>query len=456
MKRRLLVVDDDLLLCQAVRDRLGSDRLEVVEAHTAAKGLEACAAGPVDVMLLDQRLPDGEGRALCEPVLRLHPHCKIIFSTGYPSFDNAVEAIKAGAHDYLCKPFETEEIRLAVRRALETLDLERVERLESYRATKDGEATGLVGAEGFAAVRDLVRRAAHSESPVLVTGETGTGKSLVAKAVHFAGPRRPRPFVSLNCASLPENLVEAELFGWERGAFTGAVAAREGVMEMAEGGTLFLDEIGEMAVHLQSKLLSVLEEKTVKRVGGRAVREIDVRIVAATNSDLEVRVADGRFRPDLFYRLNVLRLHLPPLRDRPADIPLLCDHLLRRMVGQRPVPAVAEGEVERLMAYRWPGNVRELRNVLERSLVLHGDRLRPCELLGPAAAPHGAPGGGQEEEGDSSLAAMERRHVTRVLHRHGGNLARSARALGISLSTLKRKAKRLGLRQADSGPTGSN
>lgn len=455
MKRRLLVIDDDLLLCEAVRGRLRSEGLEVTAAGTVAEALDTCASGPVDVALLDQRLPDGEGRALCEPILRLNPHCKIIFCTAYPSFENAVEALKAGAHDYLCKPFETEELALTVRRAVERLDLERVERLETYRAAKESEAAVLIGSAGFGATGDLVRRAAETDSPVLISGDTGTGKSLVAKAIHYGGSRQGRPFVNLNCASLPEQLVEAELFGWERGAFTGAIASREGVMEMAEGGTLFLDEIGEMPAHLQAKLLSVLEEKAVKRVGGRVTREVDVRIIAATNADLDARMAEGRFRPDLFYRLNVLRLHLPPLRDRRRDIPALCDHLLRRMARQRPVPRLAEGEQERLMGYQWPGNVRELRNVLERALVLHGDPLRPSELLGPLAAQPsiGAPAAG-EDGGDCSLASLEQRHVALALRRHGGNLARTARALGISLSTLKRKTKRFGLRQAD--PSGSN
>ncbi len=439
-RRALLVIDDDRLLGQAVRDRLGSDSLQVLLAHSAADGLAACSAGAVDVVLLDQKLPDGDGYALCKPILEANGATRIVFATGYPSFDNALQALKAGAHDYLCKPFELEELALVVRRCLSVQDLERAERLQDYRRARDGEEAVLVG--GLARVREVVALAAPFGAPVLVTGETGTGKGLVAKSIHFGGPRRHGPFISVNCAALPENLIEAELFGWERGSFTGAVGSREGVIELAEGGTLFLDEIGEMPLHLQTKLLTLIEEKEVKRVGGRVARTIDARIVAATNADLESRVAAGQFRPDLYYRLNVIRVHVPPLRERSPDIPELAEHLLQRMVGRGRRAALGRHELERLMAYPWPGNVRELRNVLERSLVLHGDPLRPSELLAavrerPVAPREAAPEAGEE----LALEAVELRHIQKVLRLQGGNLSRSARLLGISLSTLKRKLK---------------
>ncbi len=453
MKRRLLVVDDDRLLCHGARDRFAGPELEVLAAHDAATALAACAEGVVDVVVLDQRLPDGDGRELCEPILRLHPHAKIIFVTAYPSFESAVGALKAGARDYLCKPFEMEELALALGLCLEALGLERVERLETYRRAQAQEEAVLVGAAGLAGVREVVERAAAAEFPVLITGETGTGKNLAAKAIHYGGPRRTKPFVQLNCAALPENLIEAELFGWERGAFTGAAGAREGVLEMAEGGTLFLDEIGELPSHLQAKLLSALEEKELRRLGGRVTRPVDARVVAATNADLEARLADGRFRADLFYRLNVIRLHLPPLRDRKSDIPEICARLLQRMGGRRGAPRLVEGEVDRLMAYRWPGNVRELKNVLERARALHGDPLRPSELLDPgslslAGVPNTAP---EAPEHEVTLDALERRHVEGALSRNDGNLARTARALGISLSTLKRKVRQYRLDR--SGPS---
>ncbi len=441
--RTLLVVDDDPLIARAIHDRLSSDVLEVIAAHDAASGLDACEKRSVDVVVLDQRLPDGDGHALCGRIHELHPAAKIVFVTAYPSFDHAVQALKAGAYDYLCKPFELEALAVSVRRCCDSLDLERAERREAYRKAKDGEESVLVGrGDAMERVRAALRLAAGSDAPVLVTGETGTGKNLVAKAIHFGGPRSAGPFIALNCAALPEHLVEAELLGWDRGAFTGAVASREGVVEMADGGTLFLDEIGEMPVQLQTKLLSILEDREVRRLGGRSARKIDLRVVAATNADLEERVAGGRFRPDLFYRLDVVRMRLPPLRERPGDVPELCRHLLRKLAGARRDVSIAAEELERLQAYRWPGNVRELRNILERSLVLHRDRLRPSELL--AAVGRVAPPTSPREpalEGTFSLEAVERRHIEAALLREEGNLARTARALGIALTTLKRKLK---------------
>ncbi len=434
--RTLLVVDDDALLGHAVADYLRSASLETVAVGSAAEAVRVCDERVVHVVLLDQKLPDGDGHALCEPILARHPEAKIIFATAYPSFESAILGLKSGAYDYLCKPFELEQLAIVVRRCLSTLDLERTNRLEAYRSERDADDAVFVGGDGMRGLREAMHLAAGSDAPVLVTGETGTGKTLAVKAVHYAGPRRERPLVSLNCAALPEHLVEAELFGWERGAFTGAVASREGVVEMAEGGTLFLDEIGEMPFPLQAKLLAFLEDRRMKRLGGRNFRTADVRIVAATNADLEARVAARTFRVDLFYRLDVVRLHLPPLRDRAADIPALCDHLLARIAGRRAIPRLADGEHARLMAYSWPGNVRELRNVLERAAVLHRDALRPSEMLAqqqPAApVPHA-------EARALRLDEVERRHILATWASHGHNLARTARTLGISLSTLKRR-----------------
>jgi DNA-binding NtrC family response regulator len=453
-KRTLLVIDDDRLLCQAIGDRLETESLHVLVAHTSADGLSACRAGGVDVVVLDQKLPDAEGHCLCGPILEANDKTRILFVTAYPSFDNALQALKAGAHDYLCKPFELEQLELAVRRCLSVQDLERAERLVEYRTAQDGAQSVLVG--GLERVREVIALAAPFDAPVLVTGETGTGKNLVAKSIHFGGPRRTGPFITVSCAALPENLIEAELFGWERGSFTGAVGCREGVIEMAEGGTLFLDEIGEMPLHLQAKLLSLIEDKEVKRIGGRTSRPADTRIIAATNVDLDAHVSAGRFRPDLYYRLNVIRVHVPPLRERCADLPSLADSLLQRMVGRGGRPALAPGELERLKAYAWPGNVRELRNLLERSLVLHRNPLRPSELIADPRVGFQAPEDlAPPPTVDLALEAVELRHIQKVLRLQGGNLARSARLLGISLSTLKRKLKRHGLRDAALGRTGS-
>jgi len=445
--RSVLVVDDDRLLGAAIRDRLAPGGVAVRLAHTAATALAAVAEAAADVIVLDQQLPDGEGAALCPKLLEANEHAKIVFITAFPSYEHAVRALRAGAWDYLSKPFELDELARSVQRALGTLRLERAERLRELQ----GERGALALEGGLAPLRPLVSAAASSDSPVLITGETGTGKTHVAKAIHHQGSRRAGPWVTLNCAALPEHLVEAELFGWERGAFTGAAGAREGLLELAQGGTLLLDEIGEMAGALQSKLLSVLEDREVRRLGGRSTRATDVRIIAATNADIDARVAAGTFRSDLFYRLDVIRLELLPLRLRLQDLPRLCEDLLARQAGSAPAPSLAPGELTRLSAYSWPGNVRELRNVLERALILHRTELRPSELLGPASRPTPTPAPEPDGE-DLTLEQAERRLIARALARHHGNLSRAARALGISLSTMKRRAKQLGARQATLTP----
>ena len=445
--RSILVIDDDKMFCSAVADYFTHETTEVLTAHTGEDGLAICAQQKVDVVLLDQKLPDREGVSLCPSILNHHDQTKIIFITAYPSFDNAVEAIKMGAYDYLSKPFELEALQLAIKRALRTLELERIEQLQSYKDDKESEEAVLVsGNGGFPEILRLVDVAASAEAPVLITGETGTGKSVVARSIHYKGMSHKRIFICINCAALPENLIEAELFGCEKGAFTGAVATRKGIFELAEGGTLFLDEIGAMPLHLQSKLLGVLEDKKIRRIGGESMKSVNVRIITATNTDLEKAVEKGIFREDLYYRISVIRIHIPPLRDRREDIPELCEYFIHTMAQGRHVD-LPDSELARLMEYEWPGNVRELRNLLERSLILHtGTTLRPSAFLNggfKTASISSLPASGGN--GNSSLAEVERRHIQHVLNTFSGNYTRTARALGISLSTLKRKVKRYGL-----------
>jgi len=442
--RRIVVIDDDKVFCRAVADYFTNETTEVLAAHTGEDGLVICSQHKVDVVLLDQKLPDVEGVSICPSILNHHDQTKIIFITAYPSFDNAVEAIKMGAYDYLSKPFELEELKLAVERALRTLELERIEQLQSYKDDKESEEAVLVSGNGeFAGILQLVDVAASVDAPVLITGETGTGKSVVARAIHYKGLSHKKVFICLNCAALPENLIEAELFGCEKGAFTGAVTARKGIFELAEGGTLFLDEIGAMPLHLQSKLLGVLEDKQIRRIGGESVKSVDVRIIAATNCDLENAVAKRTFREDLFYRLSVIRIHIPPLRDRREDIPELCRYFIHTMAHGRHVN-LPDSEVARLMKYEWPGNVRELKNILERSFILHkGPELRPSAFLNGALKTSSFSSSGGN--GNSSLVEVERKHIRHVLNTCSGNYTQTARVLGISLSTLKRKVKRYGL-----------
>lgn len=445
-KKTLLIIDDDKLLCDAVKDYFGRNSIEVLIANSGGDGLAQCGAAKVDVVLLDQNLPDAEGHTLCPSILKHNEQSKIIFITAHPSFDGAIKAIRAGAHDYLSKPFELEELSLAIGQALKTLALEKVAQVEDYKSHKASEGTVLIGqSDELLEIARLVELASTADVPVLITGETGTGKNVVAKAVHYKSTARKDAFISINCAALPENLIEAELFGYEKGAFTGAATSKRGIFEMAEGGTLLLDEIGEMPMHLQSKLLSVLEDKQIKRLGGDTIRPVDVRIVAATSADLE-NVLGKTFRSDLYYRLSVIRVHIPPLRERKEDIPLLCDYLVRKIAFGRDV-RLAEGELKKLMEYDWPGNIRELKNIIERSVILQkGDVMRPSELLGKAAsaAPNSENKGG--DEAIAPLSEMERNYIKHALERLSGNYTRAAKALGISLSTLKRKIKEYGLK----------
>ena len=453
----VLIVDDDELFCDAVADYLSDSGMRVLSAHTGQRALELGSSERLDVVLLDQRLPDAEGQQLCPSLLKTNEQAKVIFITAHATFDAAVSAIRAGAHDYLSKPVELEELLLAVKQALRVRSLERVDEVQQYRRSKDHQEARLIGTDGgLAEVDRLIGLAASSDAPVLITGETGTGKNVVAKNIHYRGQGRSGPIIPINCAALPENLIESELFGYEKGAFTGAEGTRKGVFEMAEGGTLFLDEIGEMPSHLQSKLLSALEDRQVKRLGGETFRPVDVRIIAATANNLDDALGVS-FREDLYYRLSVIRIHLPPLRERLGDLPALATHILGQgsLVSGR---QLSDEEIQRLSGYTWPGNVRELKNVLERAALLQSNdgELRPSELLGerrangPAAGAGaaGAAGGGpQLARGPvRPLREVEREYIQYALRQSGDNYTRTARQLGIALSTLKRKLRNYGMR----------
>lgn len=442
--RTVLIVDDDELFCDAIRDYLGARNLRVFTAHTGEAGLAACSQERIDVVLLDQRLPDADGHTLCHDILGHNDRSKIIFITAQPSFDVAVKAIRAGAHDYLSKPLDLEELSLAVTKAFKAIDLERRVQIEDYKSLKESEEAVLVGSDrGLSEVAKLIDLAASVDSPVLVTGETGTGKNVVARSVHYKSGARQEAFITINCSALPENLIEAELFGYEKGAFTGALASRKGIFEMAEGGTLFLDEIGEMPIHLQTKLLGALEDKKIRRLGGDSFRPVDVRIIAATSTDLK-QALDRTFRKDLYFRLSVIRIHIPPLRERPGDIPELCDYLLNKLVSGLYAELPRE-ELEKLMQYSWPGNVRELKNILERASILHrGRTIKPSELLD---MPGGDESRSRRLHADAvSLMEVEKNHIKFMLEENSGNLTRTAKALGIALSTLKRKISTYGLK----------
>lgn len=441
--KTLAIIDDDRNFCDYISGYFENSMTEILIAHTGAEGLGICTSRKVDVVLLDQKLPDAEGVDLCAPIMTANDRTKIIFITAYPSFDNAVKAIRIGAYDYLSKPFEIEELKLALDRAVRVQDLERVEQIQKFKNKLENKETVLIGAHrGLKQVQRLALLAAENDAPVLLTGETGTGKNLLAKSIHYSSHAKNAAFISHNCAAFPENLIEAELFGHEKGAFTGAVSDKKGILEMAEGGTLFLDEIGELPYHLQSKLLGVLDDKKIKRLGGQSQKPVDVRIIAATNNDLYKAMRNKRFREDLYYRLNVLKIHIPPLRERPEDIPELCRYLIKRIKPDSDI-RISDDEIEKLSEYHWPGNVRELRNIIERSIILRqGSVIRPSQLLGgPATTRTLSPLSSAESEKPVMLKELEKNHIRHVLNRNSGNHTQTARDLGISRSTLIRKTK---------------
>lgn len=442
-KSVLLIIDDDKVFCDAIKDFL-SKKMEVLVANTGSAGLNICANNKIDIVLLDQNLPDVEGHTICNSILDCNEQSKIIFVTAHPSFEGAVKAIRAGAHDYLSKPFELDELLLTIQNALKTLTLERVAQLERYRTNKESIDTILIGkSDVFAETLRLIDLAASTDAAVLITGETGTGKNVAARAIHYKSSARKNAFVGINCTTLPENLIESELFGYEKGAFTGATTSKRGIFEMAEGGTLFLDEIGEMPINLQTKLLGALEDKKIKRLGGDFIRPVDVRILASTSAELENSLGKT-FRSDLYYRLSVIRIHMPPLRERRQDIPELCDYLLKKISKGRAVK-LEESEIKKLTQYEWPGNVRELRNILERAFILQkGPVLKPSILLGQKSdnqVDRIKKGVVETDYDIKPLKEIEKKHIKSALEKFSDNYTKSAKALGISLSTLKRKIK---------------
>jgi two-component system, NtrC family, response regulator HydG len=441
---RVLVVDDDPGVRYTLREILESEGLEVAEAGDGVEALERLAERPAPLVITDLRMPRLDGRGLLAELATRAPGTRVVLITAHGSERDAVEAIKAGAYDYFKKPFETEELLAVVRRAVEAVRLrDENERLAGELALS---RTMVFASESMRSLARLVARVAPKDVTVLITGESGTGKERVAEALVRASPRAEKSFVRFNCAALSPELAEAELFGHARGAFTGAVRSRPGLFGEADGGTILLDEVGELAGSAQAKLLRVLQEGEVRPVGEERSRTVDVRVLAATHRDLEAEVKAGRFREDLFYRLNVVRLHVPPLRERPDDVVLLARHFLDRFATRFGVEGlrVPEALFDRLRAHPWPGNVRELENALE-SLVA----LSPPEGLDLSLLPFGRGEAAPPEDGPLSLKqrveAYERGLVYEGLRAALGNRSEAARRLGISRVTLHDKLKKYGL-----------
>ena len=445
---RVLVVDDEEIVRESLGGWLEKDGYQVAAAPDGRSAVERMKGEGWNVVLVDLKMPGMDGLQVLEEARKLQPDAAVIIMTAYATVDTAVTAMKLGAFDYLIKPFDPEELTLLMKKVVTQQNLLHENLVLRQALRKEHRFRDLVSkSPAMQRVFELAQVAARSNSTILVLGESGTGKEVIARTIHEESPRAQGPFVAVSCAALTETLLESELFGHEKGAFTGAVARRKGKLEVAHGGTLFLDEVGDISPKLQLDLLRVLEERRFHRVGGNELIEVDVRVIAATNRDLEKAVADGAVREALYYRLNVLRVTLPPLRERKEDIPLLVEHFLERLgVELKRNIRVSPEAMAALLAHSWPGNVRELRNVLERgAVVAQGEVVRPADLgLEPAPSGRESPG---PAAGPSTLEDVERRHIAEVLGYSSGNISQAARLLGIDRVTLYNKMRKYQLKR---------
>ena len=444
-KTRILVVDDEEIVRESLCGWLQEDGYMVESAPDGKVAIERMRSEPWAVLLVDLKMPGIDGLQVLEEAKKLQPEASVIIMTAYATVDTAVKAIKIGAYDYLVKPLRPEELSSMMERLIAQQSLMRENVLLKKALKRQYSFQNFLSkSKKVQDVFDMAKAAADSTSTILILGESGTGKEILARAIHEESPRRSGPFIAVSCAALTETLLESELFGHEKGAFTGAVSQKKGKFELAHGGTLFLDEIGDISPKLQLDLLRALEDRRFYRVGGAEPIDVDVRIVAATNRDLKKAIEEGQFRDDLYYRLNVITITLPPLRERKEDIAMLVEHFLEQLcleTGKR-LEGISADTMDLLVAYDWPGNVRELRNVLERGAVLvQGPIIEPGDLGLPL------PEVGETEEGAESLREMERRHILKVLNEHGWNITRSAQALGIDRVTLYHKIKKYDLKE---------
>lgn len=449
MKGRVLIADDEKNMRWVLSQALEAEGYEVFEASDGKEALTAIAEHEPEVVILDHKMPAPDGMEVLRRLRAKGHRFPVIMLTAHGNVQTAVEAMKAGANEYLTKPFDLEELKLGIEKALrvEALAAE-VDRLRE-ELERDWDVEGIVAVDPtMLELLTTVEKVAPTAATVMVYGESGTGKELVARALHRLSPRASKPFISISAGALPETLLESELFGYEKGAFTGAMTAKPGRFEMANGGTLFLDEIGDISAAVQVKLLRVLQERTFERLGGTRSLEVDVRVVAATNRDLQQLIADGTFREDLFYRLNVVPLTIPPLRKRPADIPALVAHFMDKFgAGTRTISSQA---MEAMVAYQWPGNVRELENTIERITILsHGDVIEADDLPAEVRAGVGIVDAGSRcfvlPEAGIDLEETELDLIRQALERAGGSTPKAAKLLGLTTKTLEARMERYGL-----------
>ena len=463
-RKQVLIVDDEPNLRKILSAQLSRDGYDVMTAEDGEQGLAMLKEHHIDLVITDLKMPKVDGMTLLRRALEEEPELPIILITAHGTIDTAVEALKSGAFDFVTKPFDKDEVRQIVGKALKTRELRGAD--ATSVPTGRGVRFGIIGdSAGITDLYAVLARVADTPTTALITGESGTGKELVARALHEHSSRKDKPFIKVNCAAIPKELIESELFGYERGAFTGAVSSKPGRFELANGGTLFLDEIGEIPIEMQVKLLRALQESEFERVGGIKTIRVDVRLVAATNRDLKKLIAGGSFREDLFYRLNVVPIRLPALRERTSDIPLLVEHFLGKFNERlkKKVEGAETEAMETLVAYPWPGNIRELENVIERAVLFCDTaKLRasdlPPEIRGiPAMANVPLPEadlqaalageGGLKEHVKVAMSRLERELVSRALQQTTGNVTHAARLLKISRKGLQLKMKELGLRE---------
>ncbi len=449
---KIAVVDDDLEMGRVVKDLLTEEGYEVTQFSSAAEALVRFKKDLPHILITDNKMKEIDGLMVLKKLQSDYPEVITIMMTAFGSIETAIEAMKLGAYHYIVKPFKNDELVLNVKRAAERVNLKRENKLLKRELNKTFTVESIVGkSTAMMAVFDLIKLVASASANVLIAGESGSGKELVARALHNSGPRKNKAFVPLNCTAIPENLLESELFGHVKGSFTGAIADKKGLFEEADGGTLFLDEIGDLSLTLQAKLLRVLQDKQIRAVGGSQLKSFDVRIIAATHRDLRIMVKDGKFREDLFYRLNVVPIRVPSLRERMEDIPLLVETFIQKFAAQNNslVRGISPGAIAVLMAHPWPGNVRELENVIERAMVLTcGEQIEKSVVLDSALqeAKHNVE---QLHADRPTLEKLEERYIKMVLSEVHGSKDEAVKVLGISRRTLYRKERTYGMVTGD-------
>ncbi len=451
VKDRILVVDDELSMREFISILLEREGYEVLTAADAVTALSRLNASDIDLVISDVQMPGLNGLELLARIKETTPETAVLLITAYSTAEQAVEAMKLGAYDYLSKPFKVDEIKILVHNALEKRQLKRENKQLREKAGVCEGYGGIVGtSQRMKEVFNLIRKVSESQSTVLISGESGTGKELAARAIHEGSSRKNKPFVAVNCGAIPENLIESELFGHVKGAFTGAVGERAGLFEQANGGTVFLDEIGELPLSMQTRLLRVIQERELRRVGSSVTKKVNIRLLAASNRDIEIQVKEGSFREDLYYRINVVQLVMPPLRERAEDIPLLVEHLVRKHTGTGGI--VTSEALKAMMAYTFPGNVRELENIIERSLVFDRERITldslPQQIRGAIRrfdlnTSVDIPDEGIELE--PALENIEKQYLLKALEKTGGSKTRAAELLGMTFRSYRYKLSKFGL-----------